>query len=161
MEEINKEKERISRKKWLPKTILIVVVIFLIAIGYIFSTDSFKSETEIPIVGRLDYQTPFGLFSELPIEEGIKIEESTLISYKGGNEIKTISYKSNKLEEELFIDFFNYLENNGWIIENEISNSFIYAVKHPDILNILIEKDKNENISVNISHTKLELEETE
>ncbi len=158
MEEINKEKEQIGRKKWLPKAVLIAVVIVLAIIGCVFSNgDSFeKSISEIPIVGTLDYQTPYGIFSELPIEEGIKLEESTLISYQGGNEIKTISYISNRSEEELFIDFFNYLENNGWIMENTEENIFIYALKYPESLNILIEKDKQENILVNISHTKLE-----
>jgi hypothetical protein len=158
MEEINKEKELIKKKDWTPKIVLIIVIIVLAIVGYVFSEkDSLRilKNEEIPIIGNLDYQTPFDIFSELPIEQGIELDNSTLTSYQGGSEIQSISYNSNKTEEELFIDFFNYLENNGWIMENTEENIFIYAIKYPETLNILIEKDKEGNVLVNISHTKL------
>ncbi len=149
-----------KKRGYLTGIILAIIVVTLIVAGYFVyrcgdECEVAKNEEVAPIVGTLDYEIPFGVFLTLPIEPEIKLEDSTLANYETGEEIRTITYISDKSKGAVFNDFLNFFEGEGWNIDNMTESDFIYASNENESFSILIEMNLAGEVRVTISHTRI------
>ena len=96
---------------------------------------------------RTDFGTsaPADFPADIPIEEGVKAEQSYSLNYAGQKQL-TIVFLSAKTVEENYALYADFLAAQGWVVSNKYESpklSSLYGTKDSSDINVTISEKKS------------------
>lgn len=131
-------------------TIIIVVGVVLLFIykkDLIEKIQVFKKDTTVTQEPtRTDFGTgvPADFPADIPIEEGVKAEQSYSLNYVGQKQL-TIVFISTKTVKENYAFYADFLAKQGWNVSNKFESpklSSLYGTKESNDINVTISEKK-------------------
>lgn len=105
---------------------------------------------------KVDYGTniPTDFPTDIPIEEGVKVEQSYGLNYVGQKQL-TFVFLSSKTTEENYAIYVDFLEKQNWNVSNKYASSTVsslYGTKGSYDINVTIhENEQNSSVRSQVS----------
>ncbi|TSC54974.1 MAG: hypothetical protein LiPW30_440 [Parcubacteria group bacterium LiPW_30] len=131
-------------------TIIIVVGVVLLFIykkDLIEKIQVFKKDTTVtqePVRTDFGSNVPADFPADIPIEEGVKTEQSYSLNYVGQKQL-TIVFISTKTVKENYAFYADFLAKQGWNVSNKFESpklSSLYGTKESNDINVTISEKK-------------------